>query len=97
MTVIFHSCIGTPVMAGDMLISVRGPNAHTDLKLPSQPSGIIVPPTELPNFVPIRMRRKIFIVNDHLAVGATGSVLHIVEFVDRIFKEFRDKPVFLAV
>lgn len=91
---IFRTCAKFPALAGDMLISVPEPAANTDLKLPSQPNGIIVPPTELPDYVPIGMRRKIFIVNDHLAVGASGSALHIERFLGRVFEELHDRTNF---
>ena len=94
MTVIFHTRIGSPVLGGDMLISMPGPSVNTDLKLPSQPNGIVVPSTEFPRYVPIRMRRKIFVVNDRMAVGASGSALHIGMFIVDLFKEFHDRPIF---
>ena len=94
MTVIFHTRIGIPVLAGDMLISMPGPSVHTELKLPSQPNGIIIPSAEIPSYVPVRMRRKIFVVNDRMAVGAAGSALHIGMFMDDLFKEFRHRNSF---
>lgn len=82
------------MLAGDMLISMPGPNIHTELRLPSQPNGIVVPTVELPSYVPIRMRRKIFIVNDRMAVGASGSALHIGIFLEDLFEEFRHRRSF---
>ena len=94
MTVILHTNAGAPVLAGDMLLSVPAPNAHTDLRLPSQPNGITIPSDVIPGHIPIRMRRKIFIVNDHLAVGVAGSVFHIPQFIDDLTGEFRDSSTF---
>lgn len=94
MTVIFHTNAGAPVLAGDMLISVPTPIIHTNLKLPSQPNGITIPSGMAPNYIPIMMRRKIFIVNDHLAVGGAGSAQDVAQFVDDINKEFRDRIAF---
>ena len=91
---IFHTNAGAPVLAGDMLLSVPGPNAHTDLRLPSQPNGITIPSDMVPNHVPIRMRRKIFIVNEHLAVGVAGSAIHVPTFVDGLTRGFRDRSTF---
>ena len=95
MTVIFHTNAGAPVLAGDMLLSVPGPNAHTDLRLPSQPNGITIPSDMVPDHVPIRMRRKIFIVNEHLAVGVSGSAIHVPEFVDALARDFRGRSTFI--
>ena len=94
MTVIFHTNAGVPVLAGDMLLSVPGPNAHTDLRLPSQPNGITIPSGMVPGHIPIRMRRKIFIVNEHLAVGVAGSAIHVPKFVDDLTRGFRDRSTF---
>ena len=94
MTVIFHTNAGAPILAGDMLLSVPGPNAHTDLRLPSQPNGITIPSGMVPGHVPIRMRRKIFIVNEHLAVGVAGSAIHVPTFVDDLTRGFRDRSTF---
>ena len=94
MTVIFHTNAGTPVLAGDMLLSMAGPNVRTDLRLPSQPNGIISPTDAVPNYTPVKMRRKIFVVNDHMAVGAAGTALHIKMFLDALFNEFSDNDKF---
>ena len=82
MTAILHTNAGSPVLAGDMLLSALGPAAHTDLRLPSQPQGIVIPPDAIPSYIPITLRRKVFVVNDHIAVGAAGSVVHIGIFID---------------
>ena len=94
MTVIFHTNAGTPILAGDMLLSIPGPLVRTDLRLPSQPNGIVIPSNEVPNFIPVKMRRKIFVVNDHMAVGAAGSPWHIRKFIDDLLGAFQDKSQF---
>ncbi len=94
MTVIFHTNAGAPVLAGDMLVSVPGPNAYTDLRLPSHPNGITVPADVIPGHLPIRMRRKVFIVNEHLAVGVAGSAFHAPNFVSDLSQEFRGRSTF---
>ena len=94
MTVIFHTNAGTPVLAGDMLLSMPGPKVHTDLRLPSHPNGIVMPGDAIPNYIPISMRRKIFVVNDHMAVGAAGSPWHIRMFIDAVWGEFHDRSKF---
>ena len=94
LTVIFHTNAGAPVLAGDMLLSVPARNAHTDLRLPSHPNGITIPSDVIPGHVPIRMRRKLFIVNDHLAVGGAGSIFHVPQFIDDLTGEFRDTSTF---
>ena len=81
-------------MAGDMLVSVPGPNAYTDLRLPSHPNGIAVPSGVIPGHLPIRMRRKVFIVNEHLAVGVAGSAMHAPSFVEGLSREFRNRSTF---
>ena len=96
MTVIFHTNAGLPVLAGDMLLSVPGPETGTDLRLPSQPNGITVPSNIIPEYIPVKMRRKIFVVNDHLAVGAAGSVLHIRTFVEDLMDAFRHRESFTS-
>ena len=94
MTVIFHTNAGRPVLAGDMLLSVQGPGGHTDLRLPSQPGGITIPSDTIPSYIPIKMRRKIFIVNDHLAVGAAGLASDVSTFMEDIIEEFCNKNDF---
>ena len=94
MTVIFHTNAGAPVLAGDMLLSVHGPHVHTELRLPSQPGGIITPSDTIPSWVPVKMRRKVFVVNDHMAVGGAGSVSHIRRFIDDLFGQFHDRHEF---
>ena len=91
MTVIFHTNAGTPVLAGDMLVSVHGPTAYTDLRLPSQPDGITIPADAAPSYIPVLMRRKVFLVNDQIAAGAAGSVLHIRLFINALTHHFRRK------
>ena len=94
MTVIFQTNAGTPLLAGDMLISVRGPHGQTDLRLPSQPNGIVLPTNDSPNYIPIRMRRKIFVVNPRIAVGVAGSVAEIRIFMDHLISAFSEKTQF---
>ena len=77
-----------------MLVSMPGPWGHTALRLPSQPNGIIIPPNEVPNYIPIEMRRKVFVVNHHLAVGAAGTALHIRMFISDLFKDFHNRSEF---
>ena len=76
------------------MISVPRPNFHTELRLPSQPNGIAIPTGSMPSCIPVSMRRKIFIVNDHMAVGVAGSTLHIGTFVGDLVDEFRDRSKF---
>ena len=73
MTVIFHTNAGTPVLAGDMLLSMEGPQIQTELRLPSQPNGIVIPSGKSLSYIPVSMRRKVFVVNEHLAVGAAAQ------------------------
>ena len=94
MSVIFHTNAGAPALAGDMLLSIPGPTGRTDLRLPSQPSGITIPTDQVPRYIPVAMRRKIFIVNDRLAVGTAGSALHVGPFVHDLIGEFRNKGGF---
>ena len=81
-------------MAGDMLISKMGPSGTTDLRLPSRPMGIPIPVGESPRFIPIRMRRKIFVVNDRMAVGTTGRVSVLAPFIDALTAEFQTRDSF---
>ena len=94
MTVIFHTNTGVPLLAGDMLLSVPGPFGRTKLRLPSQPNGITIPSDLIPSYIPVKMRRKIFIVNDHLAAGAAGRVSDIRVFIGELLGEFRDRREF---
>ena len=94
MTVIFHTNSGVPLLAGDMLLSVPGPIGRTELRLPSQPNGITIPSDVIPSYIPVKMRRKIFIVNDHLAVGAAGRVSEIGAFIGELIGEFRGQEKF---
>ena len=73
---------------------MAGPSVRTDLRLPSHPNGIVIPADAIRNYTPVKMRRKIFVVNDHMAVGAAGSALHIKLFLDALFDEFSDKDEF---
>ena len=94
LTVIFHTNAGAPVLAGDMLLSVPGPNAYTDLRLPSHPNGITIPADVIPGHLPILMRRKVFVVNEHLAVGAAGSAIHVQTFLSDLTQGFRGRSTF---
>ena len=94
MTVIFHTNAGAPVLAGDMLLSISGPNGKTELRLPSQPKGITIPADKIPDYIPIKMRRKIFVVNDRMAVGAAGSVKSIRKYIDDLTFEFGNRNIF---
>lgn len=77
-----------------MLLSVPGPISHTDLRLPSHPNGITIPKDPVPSYIPVRMRRKLFLVNDHLAVGAAGPALHIAAFIDDLTTRFSSREQF---
>ena len=96
MTVIFHTNSGLPVLAGDMLLSVADSTAKSDLKLPSHPKGIVIPLGVVPDHIPVKMRRKIFLVNDHLAIGVAGPVTHLRMFLHDFTDAFGDKPLFAA-
>ena len=91
MTVILGTNAGAPVLIGDMLISVEDPQVHTDLRLPSQPEGVVVPQGVAATHVPIAARRKMLVVNDHLAVGVAGSAPHIPTFLDELVGQFRER------
>ena len=91
MTLIFHTNVEMPVLAGDMLISTLGHQRHSDLRLPSQPNGIVNPDGFVPNQVPYSLRRKTFVVNERLAVGAAGSVVHIRRFLSILSNRFREE------
>ena len=82
------------MLAGDMLLSAPGSKYPTELRLPSHPKGITIPSDFSPNFVPVSMRRKIFIINDHLAVGAAGSAMHVGTFINDLQGEFGDRKEF---
>ena len=77
-----------------MLLSVPGPIGRTGLRLPSHPGGITIPSNINPNYIPVRMRRKLFVINDHMAVGVAGSALHIGAFIDDLTGKFGDKVLF---
>ena len=91
MTVIFHTNVEMPVLAGDMLISTLGHQRHSDLRLPSQPNGIVNPDGFVPNQVPYSLRRKTFVVNERLAVGAAGPVVHIRRFLVALSSRFSEE------
>ena len=86
-----------PALAGDMLLSVPGPNSHTDLRLPSQPGGVVVPSDPMPRYIPTTMRRKITVVNKHMAVGVAGSVLHAGMFMEDLTERFNDSSTYTRV
>ena len=94
MTVIFHTNAGMPVLAGDMLLSAADPSINTRLRLPSQPTGIATPAGAPPKYVPVSMRRKVFIVNDCMAVGAAGSAEHIGLFIGDLADTFCNRRGF---
>ena len=76
------------------MISLPGPTVHSDLRLPSHPNGIVIPTNEIPSYIPIKMRRKVFVVNDHMAAGVSGSALHIDMFINDLTAEFACKNEF---
>ena len=77
-----------------MLLSVRGSKSRTDLRLPSQPKGIVIPCGRTPKFIPVRLRRKLFVVNDRIALGVAGSSIHIRAFVAKLISEFSNASDF---
>lgn len=89
-TVIFHTNVEMPVLVGDMLVSTLGSTRYSDLRLPSQPNGIVVPDGFVPNQVPYSLRRKTFVVNDRLAVGVAGSLEYISPFLQALSSQFRE-------
>ncbi|WP_423918879.1 hypothetical protein [Candidatus Poriferisodalis sp.] len=95
MTVIFHTNVEMPVLAGDMLVSTLGPQRHSQLRLPSQPNGIVTPDGFVPSQYPYSLRRKTFVIGDRLAVGAAGAVEHIRLFLHALTSRFRDLTGFM--
>ncbi len=78
-----------------MLLSVPWtPNTFTNLRLPSQPHGITTQSQKLPEYVPIKMRRKVFLVNDRLAVGVAGQVMLIRPFLKEMKRTFANREEF---
>ena len=71
-----------------MLLSVRGSKGRTSLRLPSQPDGVVIPCGWPPKFIPVRLRRKLFVVNGRMAVGVAGSPNHIRKFLADLIGEF---------
>ena len=94
MTMIVGTNVGALVLIGDMLLSVENPQARTDLQLPSQPQGVVVPQGMAPKHIPVAARRKVLVVNDRLAAGAAGSALHIRSFLDDLAAQFRGRADF---
>ena len=94
MTVVFYSNATSPVLAGDMLVSMPGPTGPTDLRMPSHPKGISIPDTYAPTYIPVRLRRKIFVLNDGLAIGAAGPVAHIRAFLSDLADAFGARSAF---
>ena len=74
-----------------MLISTLGHQRHSELRLPSQPNGIVNPDGFVPNQVPYSLRRKTFVVNERLAVGAAGPVVHIRQFLVTLSSRFSEE------
>ena len=94
MTVILGTNAGALVLIGDMLLSVEDPRVRSDLQLPSQPQGVVVPPRMTATHIPVAARRKTFVVNDRLAVGVAGSVPHIGLFLNELIGQFRRRVDF---
>ena len=94
MTVIWGTNAGALVLIGDMLLSVEDPRVRTDLQLPSQPEGVVVPQGVAATHIPVAARRKTFVVNDHLAVGVAGSATHIEPFLNELIGQFRQRVHF---
>ena len=89
MTLIFSTTSGTITLAGDLLISAQGaPYVEPSLRLPSYPEGIAVPSSGDRHHVPMMMRRKLFIVNDRMAVGVAGAVTSIQSFLETLMDRF---------
>lgn len=94
MTVILGTNAGTLVLIGDMLLSVEDPSVRSDLQIPSEPQGVQVPPGVAATHIPVAARRKMFIVNDNLAVGVAGSAHHIGLFLKELIGQFRQRVYF---
>ncbi|WP_153040882.1 hypothetical protein [Pseudovibrio sp. Ad13] len=70
------------MLVSDMLISGLETENSSDLKLPDHISGVDKTFPKGSGFVPLRLKRKLFIINDNLAVGLSGSFLHMRSFLD---------------
>lgn len=90
MSVIFHTNANSPALCGDMIVSVPGPNVNTELKLPVHPHGIVIPKHIIPKFIPVQLRRKVFMINDRMVVGAAGSVYYIQRFIHDLREAFHN-------
>ena len=66
----------------------------SNLKLPLRPDGIKIPAKLTPAVMPIKLRRKIFVINDRLAIGAAGAEPKIRQFLRAVITEFRDRESF---
>ena len=77
-----------------MIVSVRDRTESVDLRLPTHPQGLVVPRDTVPEYIPVAMRRKVFLVNDSMVVGTAGSVYHIQRFIGDLQDEFHDRSDF---
>lgn len=87
MTVIFHTNANNiPTLLGDLLIS--GTEDQDTLKLPGHREGITDIFPKGSGFVPIKIKRKVFIINDHIAVGISGTLVHMRAFIKDLKEKF---------
>ena len=92
MTVIFQTNLEVPLLCGDMLLSRPwSPGEITNLRLPSQPHGVCLQQQVIPDFIPLLMRRKLFLINKNLAIGVAGRVSNIRSFVEDVERTFSNK------
>lgn len=88
MTVIIHTnAFNVPVLISDMLIS--GPEGdQAPIKLPTHAEGIDEVFPEGSGYIPKNLRRKVFIINDNMAVGTSGSLVHMSAFIQDLKETF---------
>ena len=95
MTVVFHAnCNAVPTLVADVLVSGPEPKTLKELVLPDHVDGITNIFPEGSGFVPRGMKRKLFLINRKMAIGISGTVIYMAQFVEDLQARFARKDEF---
>jgi hypothetical protein len=79
----FAENFGYPVLFGDILVTARDSLAEAPPALPTAPEGVGVE-----GFPKVKLRKKLYIINDCLAVGLTGELTALARFLQVLRARF---------
>jgi len=80
----FTENFGYPMLIGDILVTARDSVADERPALPTAPEGVGVD-----GFPKVKLRKKLYVINERLAVGLAGELTEAVRFLQALRDRFR--------